>query len=207
MSAGAPLLDWTAPFFDGWQSLFSIGATTLVLYPVLVGLIRLSGKRAVSKMNNFDWIVTVAVGSVLASATVFDSVTVLDACLAIGLLLGFQWGVTRLMTKSARVTDALISTPTLLVHKGEVLHDALRRERVSEAELFATVRAAGLADFGAVYAVVLESNAEMTVVPAGEHGFAGNAMADVPALSDQADSSEFRSGPPMRSAEQAEPGR
>ena len=195
MGAG---IDWGAPFFDGGDSLYNVAVTIVVLYPVMVVLIRLAGKRSVSKMNNFDWIVTVALGSVVASAAVFDSVTIADALLALALLLGLQWALTRVMTRSSTLTDMLISTPTLLLHDGRVIREALARERVTEAELFAAIRAAGHSDPRDCYAVVLESNAEMTVIAADPAHRPGAAMADVPALRGKADGDAYRDGPPKR---------
>ncbi|MGB3456431.1 MAG: YetF domain-containing protein [Litorimonas sp.] len=175
-------LDWSAPFFDGWQSLFNVAVGAAILYPLLVVLIRLAGKRSVSKMNNFDWIVTVAVGSVIASGIVFDSVTVTDAILGTALLLGLQRVLTQWMAGSGSATRAIVSTPTLMLHEGRMLRDAMRRERISEEEIHSALRASGFSDPAAAYAVVLESNAELTVIPreAGD----GPALRDVPALSE-----------------------
>ncbi|WP_298918303.1 YetF domain-containing protein [uncultured Algimonas sp.] len=175
-------MDWGAPFFDGWQSAYNTAVTAAIMYPLLVLLIRLAGKRSVSKMNNFDWIVTVAVGSLIASAIGFADVTVADTVLAIAVLLGVQWGLTYWMSRSERISGMMVSTPTLLVHRGEMRDAAMARERISRAEIFSAIRAAGLSDPADCYAVVLESNAELTVVPSGEAGRPGAAMADIPAL-------------------------
>ena len=191
-------IDWSKPFFDGGASLYATAVTVLVLYPLMVGLIRVAGKRSVSKMNNFDWIVTVAIGSLVASAIGFEAVTIADAMLAIGLLLGLQWALTRAMTRSSRLTDLLISTPTLLVHEGKVIRAALTAERLTEAELFSAIRASGYSDPADCYAVVLESNAEMTVIGADAAHKPGAAMADVPALASSADGEAWRKGPPER---------
>ena len=176
------MLDWGAPFFDGAQSLYGTVVTALVMYPLIVALIRLFGKRAVSKMNNFDWIVTVAVGSLVASAIGFESVTILDALLAIAVLLGLQWSLTRLMAVSERAVDIATATPTLLVYEGEVLEDAMRAERIGDEELLAAIRGHGVAAVEDCFAVVLESNAKISVVPRSARGQSVSAMADVPAL-------------------------
>jgi uncharacterized membrane protein YcaP (DUF421 family) len=173
-------LDWSAPFFDGWQSLFNAAVGALLLYPALVILIRVAGKRSVSKMNNFDWIVTVAVGSLIASGIVFDSVTVIDTVLGIGILLGMQWALTRWMSRSESTTRAVVSTPTLMLHKGRMLDGAMQRERISVEEIHSALRAAGLSDPSQAYAVVLESNAALTVIPTEKGN--GAALADIPAL-------------------------
>ena len=176
------MLDWGAPFFDGAQSLYGTAVTALVMYPLIVALIRLFGKRAVSKMNNFDWIVTVAVGSLVASAIGFESVTILDALLAIAVLLGLQWALTKAMASSGRAVDVAVATPTLLVHDGRVLDDAMRAERIGRDELLAAIRGHGVAAVEDCFAVVLESNAKISVVPASARGRSISAMADVPAL-------------------------
>ncbi|MGB6229401.1 MAG: hypothetical protein WBF53_04660, partial [Litorimonas sp.] len=153
------VIDWSAPFFDGWQSVYAAIVTALFMYPILIVAIRLNGKRSVSKMNNFDWIVTVAIGSLIASAIGFDSVTVLDATLAIAVLLLMQRGLTGWMARNSRVEDVVVAAPTPLLLDGAMRPDAMARERVSEAEVLAAIRQAGLSGPSDCYAVVMESNA------------------------------------------------
>ncbi|MEM7728377.1 MAG: YetF domain-containing protein [Pseudomonadota bacterium] len=169
-------MDWSAPFFDGWQSVYAALVSALIMYPVLIAAIRLNGKRSVSKMNNFDWIVTVAIGSIIASCIGFDSVTVLDATLAIAVLLLMQRQLTGWMARSTAVESVIVASPTVLLLKGAFQHDAMRCERISEAEILSAIRQSGLSGPEDCYAVVMESNANMSVIAANAAREGGAAL-------------------------------
>ena len=172
-------VDWFAPFFDGWDSVYRTGVTALVMYPVVILAIRLNGKRSVSKMNNFDWIVTVAIGSLVSSAIAFEAVTIVDATLAIALLLVMQRVITHHMAKSERFESLLTPNATMLVKEGQLRRSAMEHERISEAELMSAIRHSGLSGPEDCYAVVLESNAEFTVIPTEDARPSGRALASL----------------------------
>ena len=161
-------IDWGAPFFTGWAALYGPVVTAVVMYPVLVALIRLFGKRSTSEMNNFDWIVTVAIGALMASSIAFAEVTVAMAVAVIVLLLCLQWAVTRVVERNRTVERIVQEDASVLIFRGQVLEDVVERERVSTKEMDAAIRQAGLSRREDVYALILESNAAFSVVPMGE---------------------------------------
>jgi uncharacterized membrane protein YcaP (DUF421 family) len=74
--------------FGGWQPLLRTLVVGALAYLVLVSLLRLSGKRTLAKMNAFDFVVTVALGSTLATILLSKSVTLAQGSLALALLIG-----------------------------------------------------------------------------------------------------------------------
>lgn len=153
-------------FFDSSDSLLRVLVSVPVLYFAVVGFVRLSGKRSTSQMNNFDWIVTVAMGSLVGSGIILEDVKLVEVCLAIALLLSLQFLVTRLIISSTYVSRLVKAKPALLLFEGQLLQDAMRSERVSEAEIHAAVRARGIADMHDVAAVILETDASISVLTA-----------------------------------------
>jgi len=150
--------------FDGWLPV----ARTLILgfmsYVGLVILLRASGKRALSKMNAFDLIVTVALGSTLATVLLSKDVSLVQGFVALRLLLFMQFVVTWLSVRFKWVRELVASEPTLLACDGELLPAALRKTRVSPDEVLAAVRAAGFGRLAEVGAVVLETDGSCSVV-------------------------------------------
>lgn len=135
-----------------------------LLYVAVVGFIRVSGKRSTSQMNNFDWIVTVALGSLVASGIVSENVGVLESMFAIAVLLTGQYLLTWIVIRSDSMANLVKASPRLLVFRGEILADALRAERISERELLSAIRDQGLANLDDVTAVVLETDATFSVI-------------------------------------------
>jgi uncharacterized membrane protein YcaP (DUF421 family) len=154
-------------FFDSWSSLLRTLVVGVLAYVALVGFLRISGKRTLSKMNAFDFVVTVALGSTLATVLLNKEITLAEGVLAFALLIGLQFVVTWLSVRS-RWTQALVKNePTLLLYQGRLLADAMRRERVTRAEVEAAIRSEGLAGLDEVEAVVLETDGTFSVVTSG----------------------------------------
>ncbi|BAM03283.1 DUF421 domain-containing protein [Phycisphaera mikurensis] len=155
---------WSTIFGTSWSDAGRLALTALAGYAVLVAMIRLFGKRTTSRMNNFDWIVTVAIGTIFATTLIRDAVPLSDGLLAILLLLVVQFAVTQATARSAFARRLFLSPPRILCRAGVVDERAMRRERVSRSELESAVRAAGLGRLGDAAAVVLESDATLAVV-------------------------------------------
>ena len=165
-------------FFDGWMALGRTALIGALAYLALVLLLRVSGKRTLSKMNAFDFVVTVALGSTLASILLSSSVSLARGVLAFAVLIFLQFAITWLSVRSSAVRRLVKAEPTLLVHRGEFLTGAMKQERVTEQEILAALRAQGIAAVEEVEGVVLETESSFSVVmkPSGE---SDSALADV----------------------------
>ncbi|WP_047864368.1 DUF421 domain-containing protein [Rubrobacter aplysinae] len=155
--------------FDGWLSLLRTAIVGILAYAALVLFLRVSGKRTLSKMNAFDLIVTVALGSTLATVLLSSSVSLATGLLAFALLIGLQYAVTWLSVRSPAVHGVVKGEPAMLVHKGSLLRDAMRRERVTEGEILAALRSEGVPDLAQVEALVLETDSSFSVLTSPPH--------------------------------------
>ena len=154
-------------FFGGWLGLLRTLVTGILAYVVLIAFLRLSGKRTLTKMNAFDLVVTVALGSTLATILLSKDVPLAQGALAFAILIGLQFLVTWSSLKTEWVRKIVTGEPTLLLHRGEFLPESLRRERVTEGEIRAAARGAGLADLGEAEAIILETDGSFSVIPRG----------------------------------------
>jgi uncharacterized membrane protein YcaP (DUF421 family) len=151
-------------FFDSWQSLGRVLLVGTLAYVALVVLLRVSGKRTLTKMNAFDLVVTVALGSTLATILLSKDVALVEGVAAFALLISLQFVVTFLSVRSRHIRNLVKSEPTLLFFRGQQLEDALRMQRVTEEEVRAAIRAAGVSQLKDVEAVVLETDGTFTVL-------------------------------------------
>ncbi|WP_299707803.1 DUF421 domain-containing protein [uncultured Pontibacter sp.] len=152
-------------FFDNWDSIFRTFTITILAYIAIVLLLRSSGKRTLSKMNAFDFIVTVALGSALAAVSLNKSVPLADGVLAFFLLIFLQYAITWLSVRVKQVKRIITSQPTLLLYKGEVLQDILKRERITIEEINSAARSKGQEDLSKIDVMILESTGDITVIP------------------------------------------
>ena len=152
-------------FFDGWDDLWRVFVLAVAAYAAIVAMLRMTGKRTLSNMNAFDFIVTVALGSIMASTLVSGDVTLTEGLTAIASLCLLQYAVTWLSLRSERFQDLVKARPTVLLSRGEMLRAAMRRERVTEEEILAALRAHGMAGPDEAAAVILETDGSLTALP------------------------------------------
>lgn len=151
-------------FFESWQELFRIAVSALLVYIFIVTGVRFMGKRSTAQMNNFDWIVTVALGSIVGSAIILKDVVLVEVFLAMGLLLGLQYAVTKAAARWDVVSRSVRAPPTLLFYGGVFHEKAMFEERVTRSEIEGAAREAGYSDLSGVQAVILESSAKLSIL-------------------------------------------
>ncbi|MEE4200540.1 DUF421 domain-containing protein [Erythrobacter sp.] len=152
-------------WFGGMDRLSNVAIGAVFFYVYIVLLVRILGKRTTSQMNNFDWIITIAVGSLAASGVLLRNVAIAEAAAAIAILAAAQWLTTKLVLKSDLASKLVKEEPTMLTHKGDFLRDAMKRTRVSEEEVMGALRAEGLFNVEDANWVILETNGEFSVIP------------------------------------------
>jgi len=151
--------------FDGWPGVLRIFIIAPAAYAALVLTLRLSGKRTLSKLNAFDLIVTVAIGSTLASIVTSKSLALVEGLAALLALVLMQFVVTALSVRFGRIDRILKAEPTLLLRDGQLLPRAMRRERITEGEIRAAARASGVLQLRQLEAVFLETDGSLTALP------------------------------------------
>jgi uncharacterized membrane protein YcaP (DUF421 family) len=158
-------------WFQGWDSLLRILVHGVLGYVALVCLLRLSGSRTLSKMNAFDFVITIALGSTFATLVLDDSIALVNGVTALALLIALQWMVSSAYIRSERFESLVKTTPQLVYWRGDFELQAMRRVRVTRAEILAAMRS-GDTSAPDRAAVVLETDGSLTVVELGPDALA-----------------------------------
>jgi uncharacterized membrane protein YcaP (DUF421 family) len=149
--------------FDGWDPILRTVILGSLGYFALILILRVSGKRTLSKMNAFDFVITIALGSTFASLLISESVSLVQGVTALVVLVGLQWTVSSLYVRSRLVESVIKGNPQLLYWRGDFLDEALKRERVTHAEVQAAMRDSNVTDHRHA-AAVIETDGSITVV-------------------------------------------
>jgi uncharacterized membrane protein YcaP (DUF421 family) len=171
----------SSTFFSGWSGVWRVLVVGALAYLTLVLWLRISGKRTVAKWNAFDLVITVSLGSTLATIMLSKSVALVEGVVGLGLLVAMQFAITWLSVRLRWVRKLTKSEPTLLLDHGRICHEALREQRVTESELRAAVRSKGIAALEDVEAVVLETDGNFSVIKRSGSG-SRSALEDVPRI-------------------------
>lgn len=165
-------------FFDGWFGLVRVVVGSCA-YPALIALLRISGKRTLVKINAFDFVVTIALCSTLATVLLSSSVALTEGVTALALPIGLQYLVAWASVRSRRVERLVKSEPSLVYRNG-FLRGAIRQERVTANDLSEAARGQGHRGLSKVSTIVLETDGTLriltetpTSLQAPEHGRAG----------------------------------
>lgn len=151
-------------WFDSLADLGRILILGTAAYATLVVALRVAGKRSLTQLNAFDLVVTVALGSVLATILLSTDVSWTEGALALALLLALQFAVAFVQSRSSKMHRAIAAQPTLLAERGRLRDDALKRHRIAPSDVLAAVRGSGAGGLSEIAAVVLEANGSMSVI-------------------------------------------
>ncbi|MGV3530853.1 MAG: DUF421 domain-containing protein [Chthoniobacteraceae bacterium] len=166
-------------FFSSWTDLARVLIVGTLAYVALIVMLRISGKRTLSKLNAFDLIVTIALGSTLATVLLTKDVSLAEGLLAFALLITLQWIVAWSSLRSARVRQWVKSEPRLLLFRGEYLESAMKKERITRGEIQAAIRSAGAVSVHEVEAVVLEGDGSLIAITSREEQGDASALESV----------------------------
>ncbi len=167
-------------FFSDSFSITRILVVGTLSYILIVFILRVSGKRTLSKMNSFDFIVTVSLGSVLANILTSQDIALVDGILAFSLLVFLQFLSTWLSVRSDWFNSLIKSSPKLLYYKGRYDKLAMKKERIPEQEILQAVRSEGYLSMEKIYAVVLETDGTFSVLEAsGEENIQASSLENI----------------------------
>ena len=142
----------------------------ILAFILVIFVLRVSGKRTLSKMNSFDFIVTIALGSILANIMTSTSLPLVNGILAFALLVFLQYLVTWLSVRSKTFLSLIKSQPKMLYYDGQFDELQLKKERMSYAEIMQAVREEGIGSLDDVAVVVLETDGTLSIIESPING-------------------------------------
>lgn len=145
-----------------WTDVAVVVVAAVAIYVWVIAAVRVVGLRSFSKLSAFDFAMTVAIGSIIASAAT-GSVPLAGALVAVAVLFAAQYVVARLR-RATSFEELVDNRPLLLMHRGEILEEHLTAARLTHEDLRAKLRAANVLRLDEVSAVVLETTGDVSVL-------------------------------------------
>jgi len=152
--------DW---FTISTTSVWAILLTSLGIFIAVIILTRIGGKRSFSKMSSFDFAVTVAIGSMIATTVLSKSTSLWEGIVGLTFLYIIQL-TTAFLRRYSIVQKLTDNKPLLLMDGQEILFDNLKKARVTESDLRSKLREANVLELSQVRAVVFESTGDIAVL-------------------------------------------
>lgn len=156
-------LDW---LFSDWNTLLITLFSTILIYICIIIITRINGLRTFAKMSSFDFAITIAIGSILATTLISKSQSVANGAAGLIVLVSLQAFIAWGRRKSNWFENTISNTPVLLMDGSTLLRDNMKATRISESDVYAKLREANVTNFNQVLAVVLETTGDISVLHA-----------------------------------------
>lgn len=151
-------------FFNNFESIKTILITAFLVYFSIIIILRTSGKRTLSSLNAFDFVVTVTIGSIAATTILSVDTSFADGLVGIASLVILQYIMAKLDANFKFVSKVLKSDPTLLFYNGKYLEKNMKKMRITQEDIIQQVRLQSGTAIEGIQAVILESNGSLSVI-------------------------------------------
>jgi uncharacterized membrane protein YcaP (DUF421 family) len=138
-----------------------------IIFVVIIVLTRIIGLRAFAKFTAHDFAFTVAIGSIISS-TLTSNTSLVHGSIAIACLLMITFSFSFLQRKFSLLNNIISNSPLLLMDGSTILHVNLKSARIAEEQLISKLREANVLNFEQVFAVVLETTGDLSVLHASD---------------------------------------
>lgn len=155
-------------WFESWNSIAQIVITGVVCFIGLIVFLRVAGKRTLTKMNAFDFIMTFTIGSTLATTITSDDTTVSEGLSALAIIIFVQYAIAWLEVRSNWFQKLVKANPSVLFYDGDFRQEVMRKERITKVEVMAAMRYSGMHDPSQVKLVLMETDGQLSVIPKDE---------------------------------------
>lgn len=150
-------------FFQDWHTIGKVALTTITAFVTLFLFVRISGKRTLSKLNAFDFVVSIALGSTL-SDMMLAVVPAAEGAAVLFLIILLQYIFAWLARSSPKMEKVINTVPMVVFYNNRFLEKTMAREAITKEEIYAAIRSSGIDQVEDVKAVIMELNGSMTVV-------------------------------------------
>lgn len=147
------------------EDLLNIFLRTIIVLIILFFIAKMVGKKQISQLNLFDYIVGITIGSIAADISLD-----LEKDLMAGLVSLFLYGIiayliSLLTMKSIKARRFFTGVPTVLVENSKIIESGLKKTKIDINELLAEARIAGYFDLDEIEYAIMEVNGNISFLP------------------------------------------
>ncbi|WP_411380319.1 DUF421 domain-containing protein [Pseudomonas sp. MPB26] len=136
------------------------------IYLVLLVLFKIAGRRSLAELTTFDLVLLMVIGEATQQALLGDDFSLTNAVLVIITLIAIDIGFSLVKLRSRWFSRMLDGGPTIVVERGKVLHERLKRARMDESDILEAARSAqGIVQIDQIQFAILERNGKISVIP------------------------------------------
>ena len=146
----------------GYLLILGKGITSII---VLFILSKVMGRKQVSQLNVFDYIIGISIGSIAAEMTLNNEVDFFEGVFAISIYAIFAYLITLLTNKSILARRLLIGCPTVLIEDGKLNYKALKKSKLDLNDFLQEARIQGYFNLSEIEFAIMEANGQVSFLP------------------------------------------
>jgi uncharacterized membrane protein YcaP (DUF421 family) len=136
------------------------------IYAFLLLIFRIAGKRSLSQITTFDFVLLLIIGEATQQALLGNDFSITNALLIIVTLVGVDIGMSLWKQRSPALEKLVDGVPLVIVEEGKPLKDRMDKARVDEADILTAARELqGLERMDQIKYAVLERSGGISIVP------------------------------------------
>ncbi|WP_460612631.1 DUF421 domain-containing protein [Hymenobacter seoulensis] len=143
--------------------LLEVALRCVVTYLLILGALRVTGRRGVRQLSIFELSIILALGSAAGDAMFYDDVPMLHVTVVFVMVSALYLLFNRLTERFPRFSDWLEGAPILLVENGEIKHQALEKQNLTQKELFGELRQYQIEHLGQVRRAYMEATGNVSI--------------------------------------------
>ena len=147
------------------NDLFNVSLRTVFILVVLFVLTKLMGKKQVSQLNNFDYIIGITIGSIAADISLDIEKNLLSGLISLGIYAFFSIIISYVTMHSIKLRRYIIGVPTILIENNKIIESGLKKSKIDVNSLLAESRGAGYFKLEDIEYAVMETNGKISFMP------------------------------------------
>ncbi|RFB17654.1 DUF421 domain-containing protein [Bacillus sp. HNG] len=142
---------------------------TVLLYVIILLIFRFMGKREIGELSLLDLIVSMMIAEMAVIAIESPDDPILHSVIPMGLLMVIQYSLALLSLKSKKVREIIDGKPTVIINRGKIDEDAMRKQRYNLDDLMMQLREKDVKNLADVEFAILESSGDLSVLTKGQN--------------------------------------
>lgn len=138
---------------------------TAILYLIIVMVLRLMGKRQVGQLQPFELVIILMISELAVIPSQDNGIPLIAGLLPVLVLLLMGVGISLLTLKSEKARSVICGSPAIVINKGQILEDQLRKLRYNLSDLLEQLRVKNIPNIADVEYAILETNGQLSVIP------------------------------------------
>ena len=152
-----------------WNQLVIVSIRSVVSLTVLFIITKIIGKKQISQLSLFDYVIGISIGNFAAEATINPEIQFLNGILSILIYGLISYIVSYLTIKSIVLRRIFTGTPTILIQKGNILEKNLKKVKFDINDLLEECRSNGYFNIAEIEYAVMEAKGTLSILPKSEN--------------------------------------